>query len=124
MKPRAGFTLAEVITSMVILLVVIVSLITMTGKTVHITTLSDREQAAIQLASDRTEQLRSDPNYVTLDSLYVRTETSIPSYAGFTRVTTVTRTTTSGHDFKKFTVTVTGAGLQTAVRRTVSVAAP
>ncbi len=109
---------------MAILLVVIVSLITMTGKTVHVTALSDREQSAIQLASDRTDQIRTDPNYAALDTAYGKTETSIPSYPGFRRVTTVTRTTTSGQDYKKFTVTVTGTGILTAITRTVSVAAP
>lgn len=124
MKPRAGFTLTEVILAMAILLVVIVSLITMTGKTVHITALSDREQAAIQLATDRTDQIRSDPNYAALDTAYGKTETSLPSFPGFQRVTVVTRTTASGNDFKKFTVTVSGTGLMTPVVRTVSVAAP
>lgn len=124
MKTRAGFTLTEVILAMAILLVVIVSLITMTGKTVHITALSDREQAAIQLATDRTDQVRSDPNYAALDTAYGKTESSLPSFPGFRRVTVVTRTTSSGQDFKKFTVTVTGTGLMTPVVRTVSVAAP
>ena len=124
MKPRKGFTLTEVILAMSILLVVIVSLITMTGKTVHITALSDREQAAIQLATDRTDQVRSDPSYASLDTAYGKTETSLPSFPGFTRVTVVTRTTTSGNDYKKFTVTVSGPGLVTPVKRTVTVAAP
>lgn len=124
MKPRAGFTLVEVILAMAILLTVIVSLITLTAKTVHVTALSDREQAAIQMATDRTDQIRTDPNYAALDTAYAKTETNVLSYPGFTRVTTVTRTVTSGQDFKKFTVTVTGTGLTAAVARTISVAAP
>lgn len=124
MKPRAGFTLVEVILSMAILVGVIVTLITMTARTVHVTAQSDREQAAIQMATDRTDQIRSDPNYAALDTAYVKTDTAVASYPGFRRVTTMTRVTTSGNDFKRFTVTVTGAGLQTAVARTVSVAAP
>lgn len=124
MKPRAGFTLTEVILSMAILLVVIVSLITMTARTVHVTATSDREQAAIQMASDRTDEIRSSPNYAALDTAFAKTETNVPSYPGFTRRTTVTRTTTLGQDFKKFTVTVTGTGLLTPITRTVSVAAP
>ncbi|MHB1311745.1 MAG: type IV pilus modification PilV family protein, partial [Gemmatimonadaceae bacterium] len=96
MKSRAGFTLAEVILSMAILVVVIVSLMTMTARTVHVTAMSDREQAAIQLATDRTDQIRSDPNYAALDTAYAKTETSIASYPGFTRVTAVVHTTTSG----------------------------
>ena len=124
MKPRQGFTLTEVLLAMTILLVVIVSLVTLTGKTVHITALSDREQAAIQLVTDHTDQLRSDPSYASLDTAYAKTETTLPSFPGFQRVTVVTRTTTSGNDYKKFTVTVTGPGLLTPVARTVTVAAP
>lgn len=124
MKPRAGFTLIEVILAMAILLTVIVSLMTMTARTVHVTALSDREQVGIQMATDRTDQIRTDPNYAALDTAYAKTETSVASYPGFTRVTVVTRTTTSGQDYKKFTVTVTGTGILTAITRTITVAAP
>jgi len=124
MKSRAGFTLAEVILAMAILVVVIVSLMTMTARTVHVTALSDREQAAIQMATDRTDQIRSDPNYPALDTAYAKTETAVASYPGFTRVTVVTRTTASGQDYKKFTVTVSGTGILTPIKRTVTVAAP
>lgn len=124
MKSRAGFTLAEVILAMSILVVVIVSLMTMTARTVHVTALSEREQAAIQLATDRTDQIRTDPTYAALDTAYVKTETNITSYPGFRRVTTMTRTTSSGNDYKKFTVTVTGTGLVSPITRTVTVAAP
>ncbi|MHB1313432.1 MAG: hypothetical protein ACYC3L_15550, partial [Gemmatimonadaceae bacterium] len=75
-------------------------------------------------ATDRTDQIRSDPNYAALDTAYAKTETSIASYPGFTRVTAVVHTTTSGQDYKKFTVTVSGTGLPTPLTRTVSVAAP
>jgi len=124
MKARAGFTLIEVIIAMAILVGVIVTLITLTGRTVHVTAQADREQSAIQMASDRTDQIRSDPNYAALDTAYAKTETSVASYPGLIRTTTVTRVTTSGNDYKRFTVTITGAGLQTAVARTISVAAP
>lgn len=123
MNPRAGFTLVEVILAMAILVGVIVTLVTLTAKTVHVAAVSDREQAAIQMVTDRTDQILSDPSYASLDTAYAKTETNVASYPGFTRVTTVVRTTTSGQDFKKFTVTVTASGL-TAVARTISVAAP
>jgi type IV pilus modification protein PilV len=124
MKARAGFTLVEVVISMAILIGVIVTLITLTGRTVHITAQADREQAAIQMATDRTDQIRSDPNYAALDTAYAKTETNVTAYPGLTRTTTVTRITTSGNDFKRFTVKITGAGLQATVARTISVAAP
>ncbi|MCE9601600.1 MAG: prepilin-type N-terminal cleavage/methylation domain-containing protein [Gemmatimonadetes bacterium] len=122
--PRDGFTLIEIMIAMSILLVVMLTLMTMTGRTVHTTTLSEREQAALQLVTDRTDEVRTNPSYANLDSLYAGTESSFATLAGFTRVTTIVRTTSGGHDYKKVTVTVTGPGVTTPVSRTVTVAAP
>lgn len=124
MRNREGFTLVEIVMAMSILLIVMLTLVTMTGRTVHLSTTAEREQAAIQLATDRTDQIRTDPNYAGLDSIYAGTETNFATLEGFTRVTTVTRTTSSGHDYKKITVRVTGPGLTSAVSRTITVAAP
>ncbi|HVZ47932.1 MAG TPA: prepilin-type N-terminal cleavage/methylation domain-containing protein [Gemmatimonadaceae bacterium] len=124
MKTRKGFTLTEVVIALSILLGVIVSLTTLTAKTVHVAATSDREQAAIQLVTDRTDQVRADPDYGGLDTTYAKTETSFATLPGFQRVTTVTRVTTSSNDYKKVTVTVTGPGLTSAISRTVVVAAP
>lgn len=124
MSARKGFTLTEVVISLTILLVVIVSLTTLTAKTVHVTATSDREQAAIQLVTDRTDQVRGDPNYAALSTTYAGTETTFPTLPGFTRVTTVSKVTTSGNDYTKITVTVTGPGLSAPIARTVVVAAP
>lgn len=121
---RDGFTLIEIVMAMSILLIVMLTLITMTGRTVHVTTLSEREQAAIQLVTDRTDEVRTNPAYASLDSLYEGTETSFATLAGFQRVTNIVRTNSGGHDYKKVTVTVTGPGLSAPVSRTITVAAP
>lgn len=123
MKTRGGFTLVEITLALTILLVVLVTLVTLTGKTVHVTAVSDREQAMIQLATDRTDAVRADPDYFGLDTTYAKTETSFPTLPGFKRVTTVVRTTSNNHDYKKITVTVTGPGMSPIVR-TVTVANP
>lgn len=124
MTNQRGFTLIEVVVALTILLVVMVGLITMTGKTANIAAISDRQEAATQLVNDRLDQIRVDPNYTTLDSIYATTESSFPTLPGFTRVTTIIRTTSSSNDFKRITVSVTGPGLSAAVARTVTVAAP
>jgi prepilin-type N-terminal cleavage/methylation domain-containing protein len=124
MKTQRGFTLIEIVLALTILLVVIVALVTLTGKTVHVTATSDREQAAIQLATDRTDAVRADPDYGGLDTTYGKTETNFPTLPGFTRATKIVRTTTSGNDYKKVTVTITGPGLMSPIVRTVTVAAP
>ncbi len=121
---REGFTLIEIVIAMTILLIVMLTLVTMTGRAVHVTTTSEREQAAIQLVTDRTDEVRTNPNYAGLDSIYAGTETSFATLQGFRRVTTITRITSGGQDYKKITVTVTGPGIATAVSRTVTVAAP
>lgn len=124
MKSRDGFTITEVVIALTILLTVIVSLTTLTAKTVHVTATSDREQAAIQLVTDRTDQVRADPDYGSIETNYAGTETTFATLPGFQRVTTISHVTTSSNDYKKITVTVTGPGLSSPVARTIVVAAP
>lgn len=124
MANARGFTLIEVVVALTILLVVMVGLVTMTGKTSNVAALSDRQESAVQLVNDRVDQIRVDPNYRTLDSLYGGTEASFPTLPGVTRVTQVIRTTSSSNDYKRITVTVSGPGLSTPISRTVTVAAP
>ena len=124
MNNRSGFTLIEVILALTILLVVMMLLANTTGKTVHTAATGANQEAGIQLAMDRVEKVRSDPNYSALDTAYAKTETNFPTLAGFTRVTTIVRTTSGAHDFKRVTVTVTGPGLTVPIVRTVTVAAP
>ncbi len=123
MRSRNGFTLIEVVLSLTILMVVMLAIITMTGRTVHVSTTSDREQAAIQLVTDRTDLVRTDPSYAALNG-YAGVEDSFPTLPGYTRTTTVVRDTSGGHDYKTISVTVAGPGLTTPVTRTVTVAAP
>jgi prepilin-type N-terminal cleavage/methylation domain-containing protein len=125
MRTNAGFTLVEVLLALSILLLVMVGLVTTTGKTTHVAVTSDRQEAAIELVQDKVDKIRIDPDYAGLDTLYGTTETSFPSLPGFQRKTVLQRVTTAGNDYKRFTVTVTGPGLPAAgIARTVTVAAP
>ena len=126
MDNRRGFTLIEVILALTILLIVMMMLASTTAKTVHTAATSSSQEAAIELALDRVEQVRADPVYGGLDSTYAKTETGFPTLPGFTRVTSIVRTGGAGqpNDYKKVTVTVTGPGVSPAVVRTVTVAAP
>lgn len=123
MTDERGFTLIEVVVALAILLIVIVGIVTTTGKTTNIAATSDRQEAAIQLVSDRIDQIRTDPNYGGIDTTYAGTESSFPTLPGFTRVTQIVRTTSSGNDYKRVTVTVAGPGLPVSVARTVTVGA-
>jgi prepilin-type N-terminal cleavage/methylation domain-containing protein len=126
MRNERGFTLIEVILALTILLVVMMMLANTTGKTVHTAATSANQQAAIELAMDRVEQIRLDPNYAGLEATYAGTQTAFPTLSGFQRVTAIVHTGGSGqpNDYKKITVTVTGPGVSPAVTRTVTVAAP
>jgi len=124
MNRERGFTLIEVVVALTLLLVVMVGLVTMTGKTSNVAALGDRQEAAVQLVNDRIDQVRSDPNYAGLDTTYGTTESSFPTLPGFTRTTLIVRTTTGSNDYKRVTVTVSGPGVNPAISRTVTVAAP
>jgi prepilin-type N-terminal cleavage/methylation domain-containing protein len=123
---RGGFTLVEVILALTILLVVLMMLATSTGKTVHTVATASAQEAAIELAMSRIEQIRADPQYSTIDSIYGATETGFPTLPGYTRVTKVVRVGGVGlpNDYKKITVTVTGPGVTPPVSRSATVAAP
>jgi len=124
MQKRSGFTLAEVVVALTILTIVMLALITMTGRTMRVSVISDAEQAALQLATDRTDLVKADPFYAKLDSIYGGTETSFPSLPGYTRTTLVVHVLDTIYDYKKITVTVSGPALTTPIKRTVTVSAP
>lgn len=124
MRPREGFTIVEIVVALTILMVVMLALITLTGRTMHIAVVADREQAALQLVTDRTDIILTDPRYDVLDSLYAGTETSFPTLIGLSRTTTIAHVLDSIQDYKKITVTVAGNGLNAPISRTITVAAP
>lgn len=126
MTTRRGFTLIEVIVALVILMAVMVQFVVMTGKATNTATTSQRSEAAIELAMDRIDQIRSDPNFGHLDSagVYVGTESSFPGLPGVQRTTTAVHDSNATTNYKIFTVQVTGPGISTTVSRTTIVAAP
>jgi len=125
MSRERGFTLIEVILALSILLVVMMMLASTTGRALHTAATTQSQQTAIQLAMDKIDQVRNDPNYAGLEAAYAKTDTTFTGLPGFRRVTSIVRTFGPGNpnDYKKVTVTVTGPGI-TPVSRTVTVAAP
>ncbi len=126
MRRSRGFTLIEIMISLVILTVVVLGLATATAQVVHVVTLSDRNAAAIQLADSRIEEVQMSPDYNAIDSLFAGTESGFAGLAGYSRETKILRVGGLGQaqDFKKITVTVTGPGVSDPVSRTITVAAP
>ncbi len=125
MSRERGFTLIEVILALSILLVVMMMLASTTGRALHTAATTQSQQTAIQLAMDKIDQVRNDPNYNGLAAAYAKTDTTFTGLPGFRRVTTIVQTGGPGqpNDYQKITVTVTGPGI-TPVSRSVTVAAP
>ncbi len=126
MRAKNGFTLIEVMIAMVIMSTVLLAMVAATSSLIHVVTVADRNASALQLVDSRIERIQLDPDYVSLESEYARTETNFPTLDGFVRTTTIVRFGGSGEavDYKKITVTVTGPGVPDPVSRTVTMAAP
>jgi prepilin-type N-terminal cleavage/methylation domain-containing protein len=125
MSRERGFTLIEVILALSILLVVMMMLASTTGRALHTAATTQSQQTAIQLAMDKIDQVRNDPNYDGLESAYAKTDTTFTGLPGFRRVTSIVRTGGQGQptDYKRISVVVSGPGI-TPVSRSVTVAAP
>ena len=125
---RPGFTIVEILLALLLLSFVVLGFQAATGQIIHYAAQSDRSLVAVQLAEDRLELIRLDPEYEALESRYETTETEIPGFPGLARQTLITRTdstkSTGVLDYQRITVRVTGGGLREPVSRTVVVAAP
>jgi prepilin-type N-terminal cleavage/methylation domain-containing protein len=121
----AGFTLVEVVVALLLLSVAVLGMGTTASRMA--TTAAAAEWAALALESveDRIVEVRMDPRYAALDSLYAGTETDVIG-SGSSRVTTVTHETGGSPplDYKTIAVTVTIPQFDTKVSRKIVVAAP
>ena len=123
MRTERGFTMIEVLMAVTILALVVLGMATVTGSFIRTVSDTDYETVALQLAEDRIEEIRMDPQYGQLAN-YQGTETGFATLAGFTRETTVTQITGAGGDYTKITVEVAGPGLTIPISRSITVGAP
>lgn len=123
---RRGFTLIEVMISLVLLTVVLLGLASSMGAFVKGVANADRSAAAATAADDRIAAIQLHPNYGTVDSVFTGSESNLTGLPGFTRTTSFVRVGGAGqaNNYKRVTVSVSGPGLTTPVSRTVTVAAP
>lgn len=87
---RSGFTMVEVIVAAAILGA---ALLAMAGFTVRYQQVDSNARIvnrAQQAANERLETVRTAQPYLSLDTM-ARTESTVPGYPGYTRVTSVTR---------------------------------
>ena len=122
-----GFTLVEVIISVVILAVAILSLSSSTASLVRVAVDVEKNALALQACEDRIARIRLHPIYQQLDSLYTESGAEILGLEGFTRSTEITRIITDGEgegkfiDFTRITVKVDGRGIGKPISRTVTI---
>jgi len=129
MREEKGFTLIEIMVAIVMLSVAILGLSASSSKMLEPTNSAETEFIALQYVEDRLAEIRMDPRYGVLDSLYVATESTLPGLAGAQRVTAFARTRTlqaSGKyiDYWTVTVTVSGGRVPAPVARSLIMAAP
>ena len=127
-RTERGVTLIEVIIAMLILTVVLLGMGTFAVNFTRSVSRADARTIAVELASQRLSEIRSAPNYASLETTYIATEATIAGFTGYSRVTQIVKTggprPTYSNDYKTVTVTVTAPGLTTPVKKTVVVAAP
>jgi prepilin-type N-terminal cleavage/methylation domain-containing protein len=124
---RRGFTLVEVVVSLVILGGVFLGLALFVSNMAHSSAYSRLEDTAEDLVADRLETVKSATDYASIDSLFARSEGVIPGaeYAGFARQTIVDHVggqPADSVDYKLVTVIVTNPALPKAVRKTTAIA--
>jgi prepilin-type N-terminal cleavage/methylation domain-containing protein len=127
MRPR-GFTLVEVIISVVILGVAILGLSAAATSLIGNSTEATAHARALAAVEDRMAQIRMHPVYEQLDSLFSESEVTIDELPGYTRSTSITRIEQDGTggkviDYTRITVSVEGPGLDPSISRTVEIGA-
>ena len=118
---RAGATLVEVIVSMVILSSSLLAMGTFMARYADVTGSVMRRSEANELVADRLEEVKGAKLYAAIDSIYEKTEPTIPNHPGYARQTIVTRVggaAPSLYDYKAVTVIVTGPGLKKPSKKT------
>lgn len=124
---QKGFTLVEMIVSIVILSVAILALSTSTASLTTLALETENRALALQACEDRISTIRLHPIYQQLDSLYTENGSSVVGLSGYTRNTEITRLISEGEregkfiDFTRITVSVNGPGLSEAISRSVTI---
>jgi type IV pilus modification protein PilV len=128
MRTRDGFSLVEVMVALVMLTAMMLGATALAGRMIRTSTSANIQVTAGQLAEDRVDFVRLDPQYDSLSVRYAGTENPVTGYPGYTRTTAVTRTTTvttnGTTDYITMTVRVTHQQLSTPVARTVVITTP
>lgn len=126
MRDDRGFTLIEVMISLVILSVVLLGHAAVTGGLVVQVSKSGKLQEAIELAHNRLARIQLDPVYDSLEVRYAVSDDTVPGHPGFKVSTVFAQIGGPGQttDHKVITVHVIAPGRSETVSRSMTVAAP
>ena len=111
MRARKGFSLVEVVVALLILTVMMLGAQALAGRMIRTSATASIQVTAAQLADDRIDYLRMDPQYDSLTARYVADENPVAGYGGYRRPTAVNRT---------ITATTNGTHTVTAIARTAA----
>ena len=126
MNRRSGFTLVEMLLSIVILAIILGSVARYTGQYLHTVSTSTTRTAAAEVARERIGLVDMDPSYATLPATWAGTQIGFPGYPDMTRVTSVSRITGAvpQRDYTIVTVRVTEPTMGAPIDVTTVVASP
>lgn len=123
---RHGFTLVEMLLSIVVLAIILASVARYTSQYLHTVTISTTRTAAAEVARERIGLVDMDPSYTNLGATWAGTQTGFPGYPGMTRTTSVSRVTGNNprRDYTIVTVRVTEPTMGAPLHVTTVVASP
>jgi prepilin-type N-terminal cleavage/methylation domain-containing protein len=123
---RSGFTLVEMLLSIVVLAIILSSVARYTGQYLHTVTVSTTRTAAAEVARERIGLIDMDPSYTTLAATWAGTQIGFPGYPGMRRITSVARVTgvAPRRDYTIVTVRVTEPTMGQPIDVTTVVASP
>lgn len=124
-KARRGMTLVEVVVALAILAGALLALGRFSGDFTRTNTSSRLRLTALELATARLDSIKGAPTYAAIDA-FAGTEETIAAYPNFSRTTSVRRMgggATDLVDYKVISVSVTGRGIRTPIKKTTMITA-
>lgn len=122
-----GFTLVEVVVALVILSTAVLGLASSASRLATSSAAAELRALATEAVEDRIAEIRLDPRYGGLDTLYAGVDTDMFGILGVSRTTTVQHVQQgppAALDYKRISVTVTGPMISPSISRQIIVAAP
>lgn len=119
-------TMIEVVMAIMLLSGALLGMGAFLGQFAKATGTMQIRMTANQLVADRLEEVKGAVRYSAIDSIYAKTETSIPNAPGFTRQTLISHVGGGPPDlvdYRIVTVIVTSPSLQSPSKKTTIISA-